>query len=61
MTESRKRIIARDGGCVLTGEHSGPLRVDHVVPLSEGGSDDDSNKRALCLRHHQEVTNGGGG
>lgn len=57
----RERIIARDGGCVMAGPHSGPLRVDHIVPLSRGGTNEDSNLRALCLDHHRRVTPGGGG
>ena len=29
---------------------------DHVVPLSEGGSDEPSNTQALCEEHHAEKT-----
>jgi 5-methylcytosine-specific restriction protein A len=29
--------------------------VDHIVPLSKGGSDDDSNTRNLCNGCHYEV------
>ena len=57
------RVKARDGGFLMAsdGRCGGPLRVDHVVPLSEGGPDEDGNKRTLCLRHHRGVTPGGGG
>lgn len=56
-------IRERDGGCVHAhlGACDGPLRVDHIKPLSEGGSDEAWNKRTLCLRHHRDVTPGGGG
>ena len=30
--------------------------VDHIVPLSKGGSDEDSNTRNLCTPCHAEVT-----
>jgi 5-methylcytosine-specific restriction protein A len=29
------------------------LEIDHIVPLSEGGSDEDSNKQSLCITCHR--------
>lgn len=29
-------------------EHPGGYQLDHIVPLSLGGSDDDGNKQLLC-------------
>jgi 5-methylcytosine-specific restriction enzyme A len=44
---TRARIAERDGyRCVYCG---GPFEViDHVIPISQGGSDADSNLRASC-------------
>jgi len=54
--ETRKRIIARDGGCVMPAPHEGALKVDHIVPRSLGGSSEDANLRTLCKAHHDVVT-----
>jgi len=44
----RRRIIARDGGkCVNCGA-TDHLCVDHIVPVTRGGSSDDSNLQTLC-------------
>lgn len=59
--EMRRAIIDRDGGCIMVGEHAGPLRVDHIVPLADGGTSEPSNLRTLCLAHHRAATRGGGG
>ena len=52
----RQRILDRDGyRCQWTADstsHDGPLVIDHIVPVSMGGSSDDSNLRALCRRHN---------
>lgn len=56
----RARILARDGfTCQICGAGAGDedpvnpdkkvrLHIDHIVPLSEGGSNDDSNLRVCC-------------
>jgi 5-methylcytosine-specific restriction protein A len=30
--------------------------VDHIKPLSQGGTDDDFNTRNLCREHHIDAT-----
>jgi 5-methylcytosine-specific restriction endonuclease McrA len=60
--EIKRQVFGRDGGCTMgPAGCAGPLRVDHIVPLSEGGTSELVNLRALCLEHHQQVTKGGGG
>lgn len=56
----RARILSRDGfTCQICGATQGDidstnparklrLHVDHIVPVSSGGSNDDSNLRTLC-------------
>lgn len=46
--EVRARVLA-SGMCARCGS-TDDLTVDHVVPVSRGGSDDIDNLRALCLR-----------
>ena len=60
LVAQRARILLRNGyTCQVCGSGAGdphpldptrPLRlhVDHVVPVSKGGTDDDSNLRVLC-------------
>jgi hypothetical protein len=49
-------LINRDGyicqhpGCGLQED----LTIDHIVPLSKGGSDDLSNLRLLCRKHNSK-------
>lgn len=46
---TRKRIYDRDGNkCVLCGSKK-DLSIDHIKPISKGGSGEDSNLRTLCL------------
>lgn len=56
----RRQILARDGGtCQMCGSAAGEesgcepgkkclLEIDHVLPISQGGTDDPSNLRAVC-------------
>lgn len=45
----RSRIIERDkGACVYCGSIEPKMHVDHVVPLSRGGTNDDSNLVTAC-------------
>ena len=58
MTPARRaRLIERDGKCVRPGcENTGPLEIDHIVPLELGGSDADWNLECLCVEHHRIKT-----
>ena len=45
----RERIFKRDvGRCSLCGKREN-LSIDHIIPVSKGGSSDDSNLRTLCM------------
>jgi hypothetical protein len=55
----RRRIMERDNSrCVLCGQGKGEIHkitgkkvrlvIDHLVPVSEGGSNEDDNLRTLC-------------
>jgi hypothetical protein len=57
----RRQILERDGGtCQMCGSAAGEdsgcepgkrcrLQVDHIVPISQGGTDDPSNLRSVCV------------
>lgn len=46
----RDRIIARDKGkCVECGSGH-KIHIDHIVPVSKGGTSDDKNLRVLCKK-----------
>ncbi|WP_227698514.1 HNH endonuclease [Sphingomonas hengshuiensis] len=38
--------------CLANGRTTPSERVDHITPLSEGGSDERSNKQGLCVPCH---------
>lgn len=42
--------------CLAKGRTEPATVVDHIIPLSKGGSDEDSNTRNLCRQCHLEVT-----
>jgi len=58
--QQRARILLRNGyTCQICGSGAGDphpldpakklrLHIDHIVPVSQGGTDDDSNLRVLC-------------
>jgi 5-methylcytosine-specific restriction endonuclease McrA len=54
----RKRILERDGyRCQWPGGCRWPhllLTIDHIVPVSHGGSKRDENLQVLCTRHNHE-------
>jgi 5-methylcytosine-specific restriction protein A len=53
----RERIKRRDKGlcqeCLRQGHVTLGDEVDHIIPLSAGGSDADSNKELLCRDCHK--------
>ncbi len=62
--KTEQRIKGRDGGCVEAGPHTGPLRVDHRIPIwkakrlgvSNAQYGADSNLQTLCQGHHNTKT-----
>lgn len=57
---SRARIMARDMHlcqvCQRNGRATPATEVDHITPLSLGGSDDDQNLQAICEPCHKAKT-----
>lgn len=57
-----ERVRQRNPLCIMC-EAQGDVRafdhVDHIKPISKGGTDDMSNLRGLCIQHHDEVTRAG--
>ena len=48
LAQEQPRILKRDGyRCYLCGA-PGCRKVDHVVPVSQGGGEEDSNLAAIC-------------
>lgn len=56
----RKRRLQRTNGlcedCLKDGMVKAAAEVDHIKPLSLGGSDEDDNTRNLCKPHHDKRT-----
>lgn len=44
----RTRILERDGYQCVWCHVQKKLQIDHIVPVSRGGSDEDTNLRTLC-------------
>lgn len=67
--ELRKRILERNGfTCQICGAGPGDdapcepgkkvrLQIDHIVPISQGGTDDESNLRVTCVYYNKEKAN----
>jgi 5-methylcytosine-specific restriction endonuclease McrA len=47
LDKDRQRLLERDKACLKCGSES-KLTIDHVVPISKGGSNDFSNLQILC-------------
>ncbi len=43
-------VIVRDGGRCRDCHSAVNLQIDHIVPLSKGGSSEESNLQTLCRR-----------
>lgn len=56
----RQAAIARDGGCVKEGPHGqgklGELRVNHILPLADGGKTELDNLETVCRLHDIGIT-----
>ena len=46
----QERIYERDGYRCLVCSTTESLTIDHIIPISKGGSDDDDNLQTLCSR-----------
>lgn len=47
--EVRERIFRRDDyTCRYCGQRGGKIECDHIIPLSQGGTDDDENLTTAC-------------
>jgi len=65
----RKKILQRDGyTCQICGAGPGDdapcepgkkvrLQVDHIQPISQGGTDDEDNLRVTCVYYNKEKAN----
>lgn len=51
-----RQVIAASPRCAWCGS-TRDLTVDHVQPLSQGGSNDSSNLRVLCRAHNSGRSN----
>ncbi len=53
----RERVLLRDGYiCQVCGRVTRQLEMDHIVPMSQGGSEDEDNLRAICVACHRIKT-----
>ena len=55
----RMRVWQQDPRCAGCGAVVAyeAFELDHITPLSDGGSTEDSNTQALCVPCHREKTN----
>jgi 5-methylcytosine-specific restriction endonuclease McrA len=44
---TRRRILRRDRNICYVCRRPGAYQVDHIIPVSQGGSDEDSNLAAI--------------
>lgn len=53
----RTALMERDPRCVVPGcTHEGPLEIDHIKPVAEGGPTELGNLARLCRWHHYKKT-----
>ena len=59
-TRIRPWVMTRDNGlcqaCLRTGQLTPASEVDHIVPVSQGGTNDLGNLEAICHRCHTTKT-----
>ena len=48
----RQRVLERATHRCQHCRNAGRLEVDHIIPVSDGGSDEPANLQALCVRCH---------
>ena len=54
----RHEVFKRDNyTCQECGASRRPLEVDHIIPVSQGGTDEMDNLRTLCLRCNRDKNN----
>jgi len=53
----RARVIVRDGGRCRRCGSARNLELDHIIPLSRGGSSDEDNLQTLCRRCNRRKLN----
>ena len=57
--ETRKRRLRAEPlcrHCLAQGRTTAATAIDHIIPLSHGGTDDDGNTQALCEPCHEAKT-----
>ena len=55
--EFRNKILCRyKNKCNICKEKIDKFHIDHIMPISAGGSNDDDNLQVLCLGCHQKKT-----
>jgi len=65
----RRQILERNGqNCQVCGAGAGEdsgcqpgkkcrLQIDHIIPISQGGTDDEHNLRAVCVWYNKDKSN----
>jgi 5-methylcytosine-specific restriction protein A len=54
--ERRRALNPLCAECLAQGIVSATHQIDHIIPLSKGGTDTDDNTQGLCRTHHEAKT-----
>jgi 5-methylcytosine-specific restriction protein A len=60
LQELRRRVFAEQPVCAICAAtrpwhlQGMSVELDHIVPVSQGGTDERSNVRGICAEHHRE-------